>query len=208
MIVAIDGPAASGKGTIGALLARHLNYRFLDTGLLYRGVAAALLDAGGALDREGDAVAGAHALSVEALDEERLGAPEIGQAASRIATMPALRSVLLERQRAFAATPPGAVLVGRDIGTVICPDAEVKIFLTATPEARAQRRAAQLGIDDPGARREILEGIVERDHRDMNRDVAPLREAPGARLLDTTDLDIEAALRSAVAIVDEVARDG
>lgn len=208
MIVAIDGPAASGKGTIGALLARHLNYRFLDTGLLYRGVAAALLDAGGALDREGDAVAGAHALSVEALDEERLGAPEIGQAASRIATMPALRSVLLERQRAFAATPPGAVLVGRDIGTVICPDAEVKIFLTATPEARAQRRAAQLGIDDPGARREILEAIVERDHRDMNRDVAPLREAPGARLLDTTDLDIEAALRSAVAIVDEVARDG
>jgi len=206
MIVAIDGPAASGKGTIGARLADALGFHMLDTGLLYRGVGAALLDAGIAPDSEADAVAAANALALEALDERTLQTPRIGEAASKVATLPALRAALLERQRAFAALQPGAVLVGRDIGTVVCPAAEVKIYLTASPDARATRRADQLGLRDAIARKRILEGIIERDHRDTNREVAPLRPAPDARLLDTTEMDIEASLRGALAIVDEVTR--
>lgn len=206
MIIAIDGPAASGKGTIGARLAAMLGFHMLDTGLLYRGVAAALLDAQLSPDREEAVVAAANSLPLEALDERALQTPAIGEAASKVAVIPALRDALLQRQRAFAALQPGAVLVGRDIGTVICPGAEVKIFLTASPQMRAARRADQLGISEPTERQRILEGIVDRDRRDSERPVAPLRQAPDARLLDTTDLDIEASLRGALAIVDEVAR--
>lgn len=206
MIIAIDGPAASGKGTIGARLAAALGYHMLDTGLLYRGVAAALLAAETSPQDEAAAVSAANALPLDALDEQTLQTPVIGEAASKVAVMPALRAALLERQRAFALLEPGAVLVGRDIGTVICPDAEVKIYLTAAPEARAARRADQLGIRDAAEREQILRGIIDRDRRDTEREVAPLRQAADARLLDTTEMDIEASLRGALAIIDEVSR--
>lgn len=206
MIIAIDGPAASGKGTIGARLARHFGFHMLDTGLLYRGVAAALIAAAKTPEDEPDVVHAARELDFETLDEQSLQTPEIGQAASRVAVLPALRAALLDRQRDFARRAPGSVLVGRDIGTVICPDAEVKIYLTASPEARAARRADQLGIAGGNERRSILDGIVERDRRDMGREVAPLAKAADARLLDTTEMDIEASLREAIAIVDEVLR--
>jgi cytidylate kinase len=205
MIIAIDGPAASGKGTIGRLVAEHYRYHHLDTGLLYRAVAAAMLERGAPIDDEALAVAIAEALSFDSLDEARLGTAEIGNAASYVATLPGLRAALMKRQRDFAGRKPGAVLVGRDIGTIVCPEADAKIYLTASLEARAARRAEQLGTEDWRAREAILAGIRERDHRDMNRRLAPLRQAPDARLLDTTDLDIEASFRAAVAIVAEVA---
>lgn len=205
MIVAIDGPAASGKGTIGRMVAGHYHYHHLDTGLLYRGVAAAMLERSLPTDDEAAAIRIADGIVLGALDAEALGAPEIGTAASEVAVLPGLRSALMQRQRAFAAQAPGAVLVGRDIGTVICPDADAKIYLTASVETRAARRAEQLGLEDWADREAILAGIRQRDERDMNRPVAPLRQAPDARLLDTTDLDIEASFRAVVAIVDAAA---
>jgi len=205
MVIAIDGPAASGKGTIGQLVADHLGYHHLDTGLLYRAVAAALLAKSMPTDDVAEAEALARSLPLDDLDERVLGTPTIGEAASRVAAMPPVRAALIERQRTFAALPPGAVLVGRDIGTVVCPHAEVKIYLTATPEIRAARRADQLGLADPKARADILEGILIRDRRDMERPVAPLRQAADARLLDTTELDIEAAFQAAITIITEVA---
>ena len=203
MIIAIDGPAASGKGTIGKLVAGHFGFRHLDTGLLYRAVAQAMLEAARPFDEESAAIAIAGSLPLGDLDETQLGVPEIGTAASKVATLPGLRAALMARQRSFAGQAPGAVLVGRDIGTVICPAAEAKIYLTASVEARAARRADQLGITDPAEKRVILEGISERDRRDMTRELAPLRQAADARLLDTTDLDIEASFRAAVALVDQ-----
>lgn len=205
MIIAIDGPAASGKGTIGQRVADHFGLPHLDTGLLYRAIAAALLAASIPTDHEGEAVALAGRLALDQLDDKALGAPRIGEAASKVAAMPALRAALVQRQRAFADQESGAVLVGRDIGTVVCPDADVKIYLDASAEIRGARRADQLGIEDAEGRQRILDGIGDRDHRDMTRKVAPLRQAPDARLLDTTELDIEAAFRLAVAIVEEVA---
>ena len=205
MIIAIDGPAASGKGTIGRLVAARYGFGHLDTGLLYRAVAAALLIERHPLDREAEAVACADRLPLADLDEGELGTPEIGDAASRVAVMPRLREALMVRQRDFAARPPGAVLVGRDIGTVICPAADAKIYLTAAAEVRAERRARQLGVTERMAIGTILEGIRDRDQRDITRPLAPLRRAAEARLLDTTDLDIEASFRGAIAIVDEAA---
>jgi cytidylate kinase len=203
MIIAIDGPAASGKGTIGKLVAGHFGFHHLDTGLLYRAVAHAMREAARPLDDESAAIAIADRLPLEELDETRLGVPEIGAAASQVATLPGLRAALTARQRGFAGQPPGAVLVGRDIGTVVCPAAEAKIYLTASVEARAARRASQLSVTDPAERQAILKGIRERDRRDMTRELAPLRQAEDARLLDTTDLDIEASFRAAVALVDQ-----
>ncbi len=204
MIIAIDGPAASGKGTIGQLVADQFHFHHLDTGLLYRAVGAAMLAAHLPIDDAAEAASLARRLSLENLDETSLATPTIGDAASRVAAMPPVRAALIDRQRAFAALRPGAVLVGRDIATVVCPDAEVKIYLTAAPEIRAARRADQLGLHDADARRGVLEGILARDKRDMERPVAPLRQAEDARLLDTTELDIEAAFRAAIAIVSEV----
>lgn len=204
MIIAIDGPAASGKGTIGVMVANQLGYHHLDTGLLYRGVASALLHTEHALDDVAEAVRQAEALPLDELDEQGLGTSEIGQAASRVAAIPEVRAALVVRQRAFASQQPGAVLVGRDIGTVICPDADVKIYLTADVKQRAARRADQLGVGDALERLRILEGIQERDNRDMTRAVAPLRQAEDARLLDTSELDIETAFRAAIAIIEGV----
>jgi cytidylate kinase len=201
-IVAIDVPAASGKGTLARRLAKHFGLRHLDTGLTYRAVAAKLLETGADLDDEDAAVAAAEALDLDTLDPKRLASHAIGEAASRVAVMPRLRTALREKQRAFAAAPPGAVLDGRDIGTVVFPDAPAKLYVTAAPETRARRRA--LEMQEAGndiAEAEVLADLRRRDKRDMARTDSPLRPAPDAYLLDTTDLDIEAAFRAAVEFV-------
>jgi CMP/dCMP kinase len=208
MIIAIDGPAASGKGTIARRIAEHFKLPHLDTGLLYRGVAVMLLDRAQALDDAEAAAAAARELDLPSLDAERLRERSIGEAASRVAAFPAVRAALLQLQKDFARRPEGAVLDGRDTGTVIAPEAEVKIFVTASPEMRARRRSRELAAKGIEMSEEaVLAAIRERDRRDSERAVAPLRAAPDAVLLDTTDLDIEAAFRAALSIV-EVARAG
>lgn len=205
MIVAIDGPAASGKGTLGKRLAAHYGLRHLDTGLIYRAVAKAVIDDGGSLDRPADAIKAAQSLDPYRFAEEVLKADEVGKAASVISVIPEVRAALLAFQRDFAKSPPGAVLDGRDIGTVIAPEAEVKIFITAAPQERARRRALELkGRGQAVDEQAILADIVQRDERDMNRPVAPLKQAPDAHLLDTTHLDIDAAVRAAIDIVEAV----
>ncbi len=203
MIIAIDGPAASGKGTLGKRLAAHYGLRHLDTGLIYRAVAKALLDAGRNPSDVPAAVAAAKALDPARFDEVALKAHGISEAASIVSAVPEVRAALLSFQRDFAAKSPGAVLDGRDIGTVICPNADVKVYVTATPEARARRRAAEYkaqgrNIDEAA----VLADIVKRDERDQNRAAAPLKQAPDAHLLDTTHLDIDAAIRAAIDIVE------
>ena len=205
MIIAIDGPAASGKGTLGKRLAGHFGLPHLDTGLLYRAVAKALLDAGHSPEDRMRARAAAEALDPSRFDEAALKAQAVGAAASLVSAIPEVRSVVLAFQRDFGRAPPGAVLDGRDIGTVIFPDADVKIFVTASPEVRARRRAAEL--EQAGGRideAEVLADIRRRDERDSTRAVAPLRAAPDAYLLDTTHLDIDAAFRAAIDIVEAV----
>jgi CMP/dCMP kinase len=205
MIIAIDGPAASGKGTLGKRLAVHYRLRHLDTGLIYRAVAQALLDAGQGLDDRERAVAAARTLDSSKFDEIRLKAHAVGEAASRVSAIPEVRAALLDFQRDFGRRAPGAVLDGRDIGTVIFPDADVKVFVTATPEVRARRRTIELraagGTVDEA---EVLADILRRDERDTRRAAAPLKPAPDAHLLDTTHLDIDAAFRAAVDIVEAV----
>ena len=198
--VAIDGPAASGKGTLARRLAAHFGLRHLDTGLTYRAVAEALLRAGAGLDDERAALeAAAGGVDFAKLDRRRLSGHEIGEAASRIAVMPALRRALVEKQRAFASQLPGAVLDGRDIGTVVLPNAAAKLFVTASPEARARRRTLEMqGRGADIGERDVLADIRKRDARDTGRSDSPLRPAADAYLLDTTDLDIEAAFRAAV----------
>lgn len=209
MIIAIDGPAASGKGTLAKRLASHFGLPHLDTGLLYRAVARALLDFDHPLSDEKAAVRAAQALDREHLDESRLRGREMGEAASVVAAIPAVRAALVEWQRAFARRPEGAVLDGRDIGTVICPDADVKIFVTATPEERARRRFRELaGRGEDVTFDAVLDDIRKRDARDSGRSAAPLVAAGDARLLDTTTLDIEQAFKAAVAFVDGAGQDG
>jgi cytidylate kinase len=208
MIIAIDGPAASGKGTLAKRLAAHFGLRHLDTGLLYRAVAKALLDAGAELTDEERAAAAAKSLDASKLDETMLKARGMAEPASIVSAMPGVRAALIELQRQFASPPPGAVLDGRDIGTVICPDADVKIFVDAAPEVRARRRVAALAADGVAVgEAQILADILRRDERDKNRPVAPLKPAADAHLLDTTHLDIDAAVRAAIDIV-EAARAG
>jgi CMP/dCMP kinase len=203
MIIAIDGPAASGKGTLGSRLAQHYGFRHLDTGLLYRAVAKAVLDSGKPPSDRAAATAAARALDHAHLDRHALQADAIGTAASIVSAVPEVRAVLLEYQRAFAAKPPGAVLDGRDIGTVIAPQAEVKIFLTASAEERARRRTKEM--EKRGEKADfdaILADIRARDDRDTNRAISPLKPAQDAHLLDTTHLDIDAAIRAAIDIVE------
>jgi cytidylate kinase len=208
MIIAIDGPAASGKGTLGKRLAAHYGLRHLDTGQIYRAVAQALLESGCPMTDDTAAIAAARSLDPARLDDSVLKTDEVGNLASIVSAIPQVREALLAFQRDFAAQPPGAVLDGRDIGTVIAPDAEVKIFLTASPEERARRRVIDhrdrgLNVDEAT----ILADIKKRDERDASRAVAPFKPAPDAHLLDTTYLDIDAAFRAAVDIV-EAARAG
>lgn len=203
MIIAIDGPAASGKGTLAKRLARHYRLPHLDTGLLYRGVGRAVLDAGHDLADESAAREAASRLAVEQLDEDRLRGPEMGEAASVVAAFPAVRALLLDVQRRFAAQPGGAVLDGRDIGTVIAPGADAKIFVTASPEERARRRHLELNRRGEAVSfGEVLADIRRRDERDAGRGTAPLKAADDAALLDTTALDIEAAFQAALALVE------
>ena len=201
MIIALDGPAASGKGTLARRLAAHFGLPHLDTGLLYRATARALIDAGERLDDEPRAVAAARGLALTDFDEERLRGREMGEAASVVAAIPAVRAALFETQRAFAQRPGGAVLDGRDICTVICPDADVKIFVTASPETRANRRALELaGRGEKVDYAAVLEDIRKRDERDSLRSSAPLVAAPDAVVLDTSNLDIQAAFQAALGI--------
>jgi len=205
MIIAIDGPAASGKGTLAKKLAAHYRLRHLDTGLLYRAVAKALLDAGQSPGNRARAVAAAEALDPASFEETALKNPAVGEAASLVSAIPEVRGALVAFQRNFGRTPPGAVMDGRDIGTVIFPDADVKIFVTAAPEVRAERRTAELRAAGAAADAvSVLEDIRRRDERDTTRATAPLKVAPDAHLLDTTHLDIDAAFRAAVDIVEAV----
>ena len=202
MIIAIDGPAASGKGTLTRNLARHFGLPHLDTGLLYRATARALLEEGHALADKDAAIAAARGLALTDFDELSLRGREMAEAASIVAAIPEVRAALVEIQRAFAHRPGGAVLDGRDIGSVICPEASPKIFVTASPEARATRRALELKSQGEKADyAAVLEEILRRDARDKSRATAPLLVAKDAVLLDTTTLDAEATFRAALAIV-------
>lgn len=204
MIIAIDGPAASGKGTLGRRLAEHLGFAHLDTGLLYRAVARVMLDAGQSLSNRDKATDVALHLDVTHLDDPRLRGAAMGEAASVISAYQSVRDALLAFQRQFATQPPGAVLDGRDIGTVVCPHADVKLFITAAAEERARRRHREvLARGEPVDYDTILADIRRRDERDMNRATAPLKAAADAITLDTTHLDAEGAFQAALALVEQ-----
>lgn len=202
-VIALDGPAASGKGTLARRIAMYYGFHHLDTGLTYRAAAKALLDAGLPLDDEAEAARTAGRIDLSRLDRSVLSAHEIGEAASRIAVMPTVRRALVAAQRRFAATPPGTVLDGRDIGTVVCPDATVKLYVTAAPETRAQRRLDEIRKDGKAAEYDaILADLRRRDARDMGRTDSPLKPADDAHLLDTTEMGIETAFRAAKDLID------
>ncbi len=203
MIIAVDGPAASGKGTIASALATHYGLAHLDTGLLYRAVGGAVLEQLEAPDLEQLALRAAQHLDKSQIDAEALGTAEIAMAASRVARFESVRGGLRQYQRDFATQPRGAVLDGRDIGTRICPEADVKLFITAEPEVRAARRTSQLKAQGLEADfDEILAQVIARDKNDRQNPAGAFYLAKGAHLLDTSQLDIEAALRAAIAIVD------
>jgi CMP/dCMP kinase len=203
LVLAIDGPAASGKGTLAKKLAAHFGLPHLDTGLLYRATARALLDQGQPLSDVDAAVAAAHGLAAANLDEARLRGAEMGEAASVVAAIPEVRAALVDVQRNFAGQSPGAVLDGRDIGTVICPDADVKLFVTASPAVRAARRHTELaktsGAPDYDS---VLADIRRRDARDSGRSDAPLKVADDAIVLDTSALGIAEAFAAALKAID------
>ena len=203
-VIAIDGPAASGKGTLARRIAASYGLAHLDTGLTYRAVAKALLDRGLALNDEALAVETASSVDFDTLDREALSAHGVGEAASKIAVFPGVRRLLVARQRAFAARSGGAVLDGRDIGTVVCPDAAVKLYVTASAEIRAERRHREILAGGGKADlAEILADIRRRDMRDAERADSPMRPATDAHLLDTSEMDIETAFQAARAIIDQ-----
>lgn len=194
--VAIDGPAAAGKGTISRAVAAHFGFAHLDTGLLYRAVGAKVLDGA-------EAVEAAEALRAEDLDADNLRTAEVAQAASKVAVIPEVRAALVDFQRAFARRDGGAVLDGRDIGTVICPDAEVKIFVTASPEVRAKRRFLELQSAGSAMSLEaVLADVMARDARDRDRATAPMKPADGSLLLDTSEMTIDEAVAAAIKAIE------
>ena len=199
MIIAVDGPAAAGKGTIARALARHYGYHFLDTGSLYRMVGLAALKAGGEPISPETAIAAARSLDPTSFTDAELRSETVGAAASIVAVIPEVRAALLDVQRSFARREPGAVLDGRDIGTVVCPDAEAKLFITASPEVRARRRQIELGSADYTA---VLAEIRARDARDSQRATSPLVAANDAVTLDTSEMDITAAVQAAITVVE------
>jgi len=203
LVIAIDGPAASGKGTLARRVAAHYGLNHLDTGLSYRAVGKALLDAGLPLDDVEHAEAAARKVDLALADPAVLSANEIGDAASKVAVISSVRRILVEKQRAFSNTPPGAVLDGRDIGTVVCPGADVKIYLTADAKVRAERRWREIAAKGGKANFEaILSDIEQRDARDMNRADSPLKPAEDAHLLDSSKMDIDSAFLAACGIID------
>jgi CMP/dCMP kinase len=205
MIIAIDGPAASGKGTIARQIAAVYGLHHLDTGLIYRAVAKAVLDAGYSPDDVTQATEAAVALDPAKFDDAALKAQAITEAASVVAAIPQVRQALMNYQRQFATKPPGAVLDGRDIGTVIAPGADVKLFVVASPDVRAARRVLELKArGEQASEPEVLADLLRRDERDSRRTAAPLKAAPDAHLLDTTHLSIDAAFRAAVEIIEAV----
>ena len=203
LIIAIDGPAASGKGTLSNKIATKYGLPHLDTGLTYRAVAKALLDNGLPLDDEKIAVKAAQGLNFSQMVREELAVHEIGEAASKVAVMPDVRQTLVEKQRAFARQGSGAVLDGRDIGTVVCPDATAKLYVVASAEVRAARRHQEiLGRGKQADLAQILADINVRDARDMKREDSPLKPANDAHLLDTSKMTIEAAFDAAISFID------
>ena len=199
MIIAVDGPAAAGKGTIARALAKHFGFHFLDTGALYRMVGLAAIRAGGEPITTQSAIAAALSLDPASFADSDLRTEKVGAAASIVAVIPEVRAALLEFQRSFARRPPGAVLDGRDIGTVVCPDAHAKLFITASAEVRARRRQAELGAEDYDA---VLADIRARDERDSKRATAPLVAAKDAVTIDTSEMDIAAAVAAAIGAVE------
>ncbi|HEX3503225.1 MAG TPA: (d)CMP kinase [Xanthobacteraceae bacterium] len=205
MIIAIDGPAASGKGTIARQIASVYGLHYLDTGLLYRAVAKAVLDAGHSPDDVQRAIEAAVMLDPAKFEDVALKTQAITEAASVVAAIPEVRQALINYQRGFATKPPGAVLDGRDIGTVIAPGADIKLFVVATPEVRASRRTRELRArGEMAEENDVLADLLRRDERDSRRTAAPLKAAPDAHLLDTTHLGIDATFRAAVDIIEAV----
>ncbi len=203
LVIAVDGPAASGKGTIAKALARHYDLPHMDTGLLYRAVALSLWRFGGNAGNPFEAVRAVEEIGNIDPEDEELRSETVGELASRVSAYPAVRKALLERQRAFAAQDGGAVLDGRDIGTVIAPQAGAKIFVTASPEIRAERRHKEITARGVNAHYdEVLADIRARDKRDASRDAAPLVRAEDADLLDTSNLSIDAAVQRAIELVE------
>lgn len=203
MIIAVDGPAAAGKGTIARALAKHFGYHFLDTGSLYRMVGLSVLRSGGDPHDPATAIAAATFLNPAKFRDEDLRNEDVGAAASIVAVIPEVRAALLDLQRNFSKKGPGAVLDGRDIGTVVCPEADVKIFVTASPEVRARRRQLELGAS---SFEDVLADIQARDDRDSKRATAPLAPAKDAMVLDTSEMDVEVAIASAISIADQMAQ--
>ncbi len=202
MIIAVDGPAAAGKGTVARAVARHFGYHFLDTGSLYRMVGLAVLCQGAAASDRNAAIAAAQVLDPKAYNDAELRSEEVGHAASIAAVIPEVRAALLELQRSFARQEPGAVLDGRDIGTVVCPDADAKLFITASAEVRALRRMRE--INERGDRvnfATVMAEIHARDERDRTRLAAPLLPAPDAVVIDTSNMDIDQAVAAAIAAI-------
>jgi cytidylate kinase len=203
VIIAVDGPAASGKGTLARKLAHYLGLAYLDTGAIYRTIALIVVKSGGDPQNEGDAVAAAKKYRPQMYPDAALRSEEVSKASSIVAAHAKVRAEVIGIQRKIANTPPGAVLDGRDIGTIVCPEAEVKFFVTASAEERARRRRKELEArGEASDHASILQEIIRRDERDRTRPVAPLKPAPDAYLLDTTSLDIEATFQAARRIVD------
>jgi cytidylate kinase len=202
IVIAVDGTAASGKGTLAKRLAAHFGFHYLDSGSLYRLTALGVLEAGGDPNREADAAKAAHAIDPAKSGDLRIRSAEVGKAASLVSVFPPVRAALLDYQRNFARQPPGAVIDGRDIGTVVCPDATAKLFVDASPAVRAHRRWLELtGYGSAVDEATILKEIRERDARDTNRPISPQKPARDAALLDTTHLGIDAAFAAALALV-------
>ena len=202
MIIAVDGPAASGKGTVSRKIAEFYGFSYLDTGLLYRAVARDVAAAGASLEAESDALKAAQSLDFSSLDDDSLRMTGVGEAASIVARYPSVRATLLDLQLQFSRKPPGAVLDGRDIGTVVCPNADAKLYVTADPEIRAERRFLELSnLGESVTREGVLEMILQRDARDTERADSPMRPAADAMLLDTTKLDITQSFDAAVELI-------